>query len=117
MHEYSVTKRIVKIINGAAAEHRAERVKTAFLVIGENTCIIPESVQMYFDMIAKGTPSEGAVLKVRAVKAEMRCPSCGKNFIRPRFSFECPVCGALGSPTDVGNECYVERVELFDNAL
>ena len=114
MHEYALIERIVQIVNRAAATHNANRVNAAFLVIGENTGVIPDSVQMYFDMIAKGTASEGAVLHARLVKPEMRCPLCGKNFQRPRFSFACPTCGTLGNPTDIGNEFYVERVELDD---
>jgi len=112
MHEYALTKQIAAVINGAAAAHNAQKVLAAFLVVGENTGVIPESVQMYFDMIARGTPAEGAVLHMRVVRPEMRCPDCGINFVRPRFSFACPVCGTLGNPTEIGNECYVEKVEL-----
>ncbi len=112
MHEYGLTKQIVAIVNEAAKAHGAARVTAAHLVIGENTSIIPESVQMYYDQIARGTAAEGAVLQMRLVKAQMRCPRCEKNFERPRFSFACPVCGELGNPTDIGGECYVESVEL-----
>lgn len=112
MHEYALTKQIVQIVNTAAQAHHAERVITVFLVIGENSSIIPDSVQLYYDMISPGTPAEGALLDVRTVKAEMHCPCCNQNFQRPRFSFACPHCGTLGSPTKIGNECYVERVEL-----
>lgn len=112
MHEYALTKQIVKIIQDTAATHGAVRVEAAYLVIGENTSIIPESVQMYYDMIARGTPAEGATLHVRLIKPQMHCPACDKNFLRPRFSFACPDCGTLGNPTDIGNEFYVERVAL-----
>ena len=112
MHEYSLTKRIVQIANDTAASHCAGRVITVFLVIGENRSVIPDSLQLYFDIIAKGTPAEGAALEIRTIKAEMYCPQCQKNFHRPRFSFACPDCQTLGSPTPIGNEGYVERVEL-----
>lgn len=112
MHEYALTKRIVAIVNEAALTNGAKRVNAVHLVVGENTGIIPDSVQMYFDMIAEGTAAMGAKLAVRSVQSEMRCPVCEQNFVRPRFSFACPTCGALGSPTEVGNECYVESVEL-----
>ena len=60
MHEYRLTKQIVNIVNDAAQKHGAKKVMAAHLVIGENTSIIPDCVQMYFDMIAKGTKAEGA---------------------------------------------------------
>lgn len=112
MHELGLTKQIVNIVNNAAQKHGAVKVIAVHLVVGENTSIIPESVQMYFDMIAKDTIAQGAKLYVRLIKVEMYCPLCGKNFQRPLFSFACPDCGTLGSPTDIGNEFYVESVEL-----
>ncbi len=112
MHEYGPTKQIVQIVNDAAQKHGAVKVTAAHLVIGENTSLIPDCVQMYFDKIARGTKAEGAVLHIALIKSEMYCSHCGKNFVRPLFSFECPTCHTLGSPTEIGNEFYVEKVEL-----
>ncbi len=112
MHEYALTKRIVEIINRAAEENGAKRVNSATLMIGENTGIMPDSVQIYFEIIASGTPAQDAKLALNLVKTQMFCKACNKNFNKPRFSFTCPDCGALGSPTETGNECYVESVEL-----
>jgi len=112
MHEYALTKSIVHIVNDAAARHGAKQVNAVWLVVGENTGVIPDSVQMYYDMIAKGTAARGAVLHTRLVRAEMRCPHCDENFRRPLFSFACPACGALGHPTQAGNEFYVEHIEI-----
>ncbi len=114
MHEYGLTRRMVDVILRAAEEHQAAKVLAAHVVVGENTSIIPGSVQLYFDQIAKGTKAEGAKLTVRTVPAQMHCPACDRPFVRPRFSFACPICGALGHPTQVGNEFYVESVELDD---
>ncbi len=112
MHEYPLTQRIVRIALDAAKERGAARVSAVSLVVGETSGVIPESVQMYFDLIAENTPAAGAQLRVRVIKPEMHCPACDKNFIRPRFSFACPDCGTLGTPTDVGKEFYVDSVEL-----
>ena len=112
MHEYSLAKQIARIVANTATENNAVKVNSVNLVVGESSGIIPGSVQLYFDMIAKGTPAEGAKLCVKIVQTQMRCPECGKNFIRPRFSFECPDCGALGNPTDIGNLFYVESIKI-----
>jgi hydrogenase nickel incorporation protein HypA/HybF len=42
----------------------------------------------------------------------MHCDRCNKNFIRPRYSFDCPDCGGLGKPTEIGKEFFIESVEL-----
>jgi len=115
MHEYPLTERIVDIAVKTAREHGASRVSAVHLVIGETSGIIPDSVQMYFDLIAEETPAGGAKLIIRQIKPEMHCPECNTNFVRPRFSFACPVCGTLGSPTAIGREFYVESIELETN--
>ena len=112
MHEYSLTRQIVNIVNRAAAENGARRVTGVRLVVGGGSGIVPESVQLYFDQIARDTPAQGALLQVQLVPPQMRCPVCENNFVRPLFSFACPQCGALGNPTEIGNEFYVESVEL-----
>ena len=112
MHEYPLTQRIVEIAVREAEKAGARRVVTVRLVIGEASGVIAESVQLYFDLIAEGTAAEGATLLVTPVRPEMRCPACNKSFYRPRYSFACPECGTLGTPTDVGREFYVESVEL-----
>ena len=112
MHEYALTKRIVDIAVREAEKQNARRVLSVRLVVGETSGIIAESVQMYFDVIAEGSSAEGAELVITSVKPEMHCEACNKNFIRPRFSFNCPDCGALGAPSEIGKEFYIESVEL-----
>jgi len=112
MHEYALVRQMIRIAGDAARSRGAKRVTGVRLVIGENSGVLADSVQMYFDMTAAGTPAEGAKLSIRFVKPQMWCARCGKNFIKPRFSFVCPDCGSLGSPTEIGNEFYVESVEL-----
>lgn len=112
MHEYALTERIVRIANEAAEKQDAKSVSSVSIVVGETSGILVESVQLYFDLIAEGTKAEGARLLVSTIPPEMRCPECGRNFVRPRFSFACPTCGVLGNPTNVGKEFYVESVEL-----
>jgi hydrogenase nickel incorporation protein HypA/HybF len=71
-----------------------------------------ESLEFYVAASAKGTPVEGAALEIRYVKPSLRCPSCGLEFERRRFSFDCPSCGAQGIMTGTGSEFYVDYIEL-----
>ncbi|MEA4889768.1 MAG: hydrogenase maturation nickel metallochaperone HypA [Clostridiaceae bacterium] len=112
MHEYALTSRIVEIALETAQKQKAARVSAVSLVIGECSGVLIDSVQLYFDMIAEGTAAEGAQLLVHVIQPQMHCPVCDQNFTRPRFSFACPQCGALGSPTEIGKEFYIESVEL-----
>ncbi|NLI93080.1 MAG: hydrogenase maturation nickel metallochaperone HypA [Peptococcaceae bacterium] len=112
MHEYPITEQIVKIASEKAKENNARRVTRITLVVGEYSGFIGESIQMYFDIISKGTLCEGAVLEMENVKAKWRCPSCGIDYIRKPLSFACPQCGQDGEPTTIGKEFYVKNLEV-----
>ncbi len=111
MHEYPVTVRIVEIASETAEKNRG-RVRRIDLVVGEDSGCIGESIQMYFDAVAEGTPCEGATLVIEGVRPKLRCETCGKLFERKRYSFQCPHCGGDGEPTGIGKEFYVKSVEL-----
>ena len=112
MHEFPITEQIVKIASDKAKENNARIVTRITLVVGEYSGFIGESIQMYFDIISKGTICEGAILELENVKAKWRCPACDINYIRKPLSFACPKCGQDGEPTCIGKEFYVKNIEV-----
>ena len=112
MHELSLTQQIVRIVCDAAKQEHALRVLKVNLAVGEDSGIMPDCVQTYYDLLAKGTVAEGAILNATTVRTTLFCEACQKEFERARFSFSCPVCGAEGSHTGKGSDCFVESIEL-----
>ncbi|MGI6722497.1 MAG: hydrogenase maturation nickel metallochaperone HypA [Anaerovoracaceae bacterium] len=112
MHEYPITEQIVKMAVKHCRESGAERVVKINLVCGDYSGFVPESIHLYFDLIAENTICDGADIDIKRVKPKMRCPACGKLFVRKPLSFACPDCGADGEPTDIGKEFYIESVEV-----
>lgn len=113
MHEYPLVQSVIKTASAHALEYKDARVKSIRLVVGDGTGYVPESIQMYFDILSKGTVCEGASIEIRRVKPVMKCEACGREFERSPFSFDCPDCGGLGSPTEVGKELYVDEIEIL----
>lgn len=112
MHEYSVTQGIIKTVCEEVQKANATKITEIKLAIGDLSTIIDDSVQMYFDMLAEGTPAQGAKLVFRRIKAEFKCMKCQSVFIKPTVGFNCPTCGELGTPTGVGREFYIESLEV-----
>ena len=112
MHELAVTQNLVRIAVENAERHGANRIKQINIVVGDMSSIVDDSVQFYFDIISKGTPSEGAVLFFRRIPIECICTECGKTFNPNPGSFECPFCQGLGMVTDSGMEFYVDSIEV-----
>ena len=112
MHEYPITQQIVKLALESAERNHASRITKIKLVVGEMTGFIGDSIKMYFDAIAEGTLAEGACIDIRYIKPKLRCTVCGEYFERPRYSFQCPLCGGQGAPTEIGKEFYIEQIEI-----
>jgi len=112
MHEASVTEALVKIALEEAAKNGAKKVERIKLVVGEATGYMQESLEMYFRNFTKGSILEGAELVCTYVKPKIKCPSCGKLFERKLFTFDCPDCGTPGTMTSVGNEFYIESMDV-----
>ena len=112
MHEFPITQQIVKIAEESALKNNAKKVLKISLVVGETSGIVEESVRMYFDIISKGTIAEGAELEVTRVEHQMFCTKCKKNFKREKYSFECPECGEVGEPTEIGKEFYIKDIDV-----
>jgi hydrogenase nickel incorporation protein HypA/HybF len=122
MHEASASEALVKMVSDEALERsKAEgknfRVIRISLVVGEATGYMRESLEFYVSASAKGTPVEGAALDIVYVKPLVRCPSCGLEYQRKRFTFECPSCGAQGEMTKAGSEFYVDSIEIEEAPL
>lgn len=112
LHELSLTQRIVRIVCDAAQKENARRVLKVTLAVGEDSGIVPDCVQTYYDLLSDNTLAQGARIEANTICATLYCESCKVEFERARFSFSCPACGAEGTPTGKGNECYVESIEL-----
>ena len=112
MHELPITQQIIKIAEENAKANSAVKVTKITIVVGEYSGFIGDSIGMYFDIISKGTMTEGAALEIINIKPKLLCESCGEYFERQRFSFECPKCGGQGGPTEIGKEFYIENIEI-----
>lgn len=108
MHELSVTESILEI----ALRHGGEqRITDLYLVIGELSTLIDESVQFYWDIISEGTPAAGATLHFRRVPAQLTCQTCGHSY-SPREALPCPACGSEDIRVVAGEEFYLEAIDV-----
>ena len=112
MHEYAVTQSIINTAVEEASKAGSDKITEIRLVIGDLSSILDESVQMYFDLISKDTPAEGAKLIFKRIPAQFSCKACCHIYDKPLKGFDCPQCGGSGFPTGVGSEFYIESIEV-----
>jgi hydrogenase nickel incorporation protein HypA/HybF len=113
MHELSISSAIVD----TAVKHAdGRRVALVSLTVGALRQVVPESLEFYFEIVARGTLCEGARLRQTLVPARARCAGCGPWELEPLAMFRCPRCGEAAAEVVSGNELEVESIELEEEA-
>jgi hydrogenase nickel incorporation protein HypA/HybF len=111
MHELSVTESILEIALRHGREAGAARVTELFLVIGELSTIVDDSVQFYWDIISESTAAAGSRLHFRRVPGQLGCRTCGYTY-SPRQDLPCPACGGVEIDVLAGDDFYLEAIEV-----
>jgi len=112
MHELPLAQRIIGIAADAACKRGADKIKTIYLTVGDESGYVADCIQLYFDLISAGTPCGGAELRIERVRPKLRCAGCGMLFERRPFEFACPACGGDGEPTEIGREFLVTKLDV-----
>jgi len=112
MHELPITQSILKIALKHANEANAKRIENIHIVMGELSTNVDDSVQFYWDIIAKDTLAHGAKLRFRRVPAELQCMACFEKYHPNDDELLCPMCGSVGAKIIAGEEFYVEAIDI-----
>lgn len=112
MHELAVTQSILNIVLNYAEKAGAAKVTKIYLVIGELSSIVDESVQFYWEIIAKNTLAEQADLIFRRVSASLECLDCNTIYQLDGNVIYCPSCGSTRIKILSGEEFYLEAIDI-----
>lgn len=112
MHELPVAESILEIANRHAVQAGASHITTLHLVIGQLSSIVDDSVQFYWDIIAKNTIAEGARLDFRRIPTEMLCLECNHRFAPDGEEFACPECSGSHVKVVAGEEFFLEAIDV-----
>jgi hydrogenase nickel incorporation protein HypA/HybF len=112
MHELAVTQSILNIVLDHAGKANASKVTKIYLVIGELSSIVDESIQFYWEIIAKNTPAEQAELIFRRVSASFECLDCSTVYQLDGNVIYCPTCGSTHVKILSGEEFYIEAIDI-----
>ncbi len=108
MHELGITQNIVSIV----AEHANHRpVNRVVLEVGTLAGVMTNSIAFCFDVVARGTALEGAVLEIRQVEARALCRACGAEFAQSTLFSACR-CGSNRFERLSGDELKIKEYEL-----
>jgi hydrogenase nickel incorporation protein HypA/HybF len=114
MHELSVTESILQIALKHAGQVPGGKITAIHLVIGRLSSIVDDSVQFYWDFVARGTPAEGAQLHFQRVPAELLCLDCNLRYQPGEGQLACPECSGVHLKILAGDEFYMASIEVTE---
>jgi hydrogenase nickel incorporation protein HypA/HybF len=117
VHELPVTQGILDVALEAAHGAGAQSIFAINLVIGDLSSIVDDSEQFYFDILSRGTPAEGAILRFQRRPATVHCWDCGHEFEAAiPLTPTCLLCGGGRLEISGGREFRVESIEVDDGS-
>ena len=108
MHELGIAKNIVSIVCEHANGQRVQKVR---LEIGALSAIMPEAIRFCFDVCAKGTEVEGAILEIDEIAGRGKCTDCKRESLLDQHVWICP-CGSRNIECIAGMELKVKEMEV-----
>jgi hydrogenase nickel incorporation protein HypA/HybF len=112
MHELSIADAVREIVERNA---RGRRVTAVELTVGHLRQVVPDSLEVAWQLVTSGTALDGAQLKTDYVAATAHCNSCGGNAELTAFPALCAACGSLDVEVSGGDELLVEALELEED--
>lgn len=112
MHELAVTESILEIAVRHAEQQKAKRITELFIVMGQWSSVVDDSVQFYWDMLTENTIAFGSKLHFRRIPVEIVCLDCGHSYTPTARELLCPNCESTRIKVKTGEEFYLEAIEV-----
>ena len=111
MHELSLCRAVLKLVEPIARQHEAP-VTRVVLRVGALSGAEPALLLRAFPIAAAGSCAEGAELAIETGPIRVRCLDCGVESDASVNRLTCPKCGAVRTQVIGGDELDLLRVEL-----
>jgi hydrogenase nickel incorporation protein HypA/HybF len=110
MHELGITQNIIAIVSENAQGKKVQRV---LLEIGQLSAIMPDAIKFCFDICAKDTIVEGALLEIIEIPGMAKCRQCDTTFYVDKPFGICE-CGSVQLDIITGEELKIKEIEVDD---
>jgi hydrogenase nickel incorporation protein HypA/HybF len=114
VHELSIADAVIDTALHCANGRRVARIE---LKVGHLRQVVPSALAFSFELVAVGTPAEGAELDIEEVPARVSCRECAAESLVAGFPLACAGCDSLHVEVIAGDELFVDALELEDEQV
>jgi hydrogenase nickel incorporation protein HypA/HybF len=114
MHELAATRGMLTAALERMRQVGATRVTRVELTIGASGHLTEDAVRQHFELLAQGTPAEGAALTFSWLPATYQCFTCLQEFAStaPPSEIACPACGGVALEVAHEETYYASMIEV-----
>ena len=112
MHELSIVLSIIETAEEQVRKHRAHRVESIDLAIGDLAGIERPALDFAWEAAAPDTVLSNAQRKIFAIPARARCMDCGYEFPVQELYEACPQCREYLTEIIQGRELKIQSMTL-----
>jgi hydrogenase nickel incorporation protein HypA/HybF len=117
MHEMGIALEIIKIATDSIpANLKNPRVERINLKVGKLAAVVPDSLQFCFEVAARDTALEGALLNIEEIPVTVRCTTCGYCWTAIKPVFICEKCDSSLVDLLSGRELDIVSIEVEEGA-
>lgn len=112
MHELSLCRSLVRMLEEEAERQGFARVRAVHLDLGALSCVERSALSFAFDSCARGTCADGAQLVIAVRPARAWCWDCAGEVQVEAYGSGCPACGGAKVQVLDGREMTLRELEV-----
>jgi len=112
MHEIGLAMSVKEIVEGAAKENGAAKIKEVNIVVGEFSSVAIDALEFAMQVVKKDSMFEDAKINIKSTKTILSCSDCGQETVMKDFIFKCNSCGSGAVKIIAGDRMYVDSIDV-----
>ena len=112
MHELSLARGVVDMIEAEAVRQNFSSVRKIVLEIGALSCVDEHALRFGMDASAKGTLAADAAVDIVTAPGKARCFECDNDVVIENREDGCPVCGSHKLLVTGGEDMTLKALEV-----
>lgn len=116
MHELSVARNIIEIIEQNVPDGELSFVREVRLKIGDFSGIVSDSLKFSYEIITSDTELQNSELKIEPIPFRLKCNGCGSVTTNTYGLRECADCLTTDTEVLSGEELNIAEIVLEDKS-